>query len=463
LALAGALVWPAMLAAQPTTEPAGSAEVSPGLKAYVYRLQRRPLEVRRLPPGTTPVAILDVASAEVSGGRDLAGHDLNLQAELVGELHVPADGVYAFHLDSDDGAIVEIAGREVVRDKWVNGSKPPSIGSVELPAGWVPLRAQLFQGDGGMRLSLRWKPPGADDFAAIPADAFRVRPEQLADRPASTQPTTRPAEFAYRAIYDTRGYAELRDADAELLMDLLEGPTQVSIAARKDLASGLELTNYAKLPYWHQVKYLTGFVRSWFYGSTTRRPPTRRASHEIADAVAVEYDGWRGAKRQGYKHVATIEGHTLTIYTPAADSVEREFAARAVASLPAELRVLVRQVITEPYGTASEFNGGGSDIWIRLRGPATQESLDSTFAHEIGHLLMHRVDGYTRWEAAAARDTLSVSHYGRSNPSEDFAEFTRLYLDCLHDESELASLRVLFPNRTKQFEEELERLRQSAD
>ena len=50
---------------------------------------------------------------------------------------------------------------------------------------------------------------------------------------------------------------------------------------------------------------------------------------------------------------------------------------------------------------------------------------------------------YNRWVEASAKDLLSVSQYGRQNPSEDFADFTRLYVSTNDDAAQLESLRGL--------------------
>jgi hypothetical protein len=84
--------------------------------------------------------------------------------------------------------------------------------------------------------------------------------------------------------------------------------------------------------------------------------------------------------------------------------------------------------------------------------------IDAVFAHEIGHLLMHRVDNVNEWTAAIERDTLSTSQYGRSNATEDFAEFTRLYLSTEGRPEQLASLAALFPNRTPLMRDALARI-----
>jgi hypothetical protein len=68
---------------------------------------------------------------------------------------------------------------------------------------------------------------------------------------------------------------------------------------------------------------------------------------------------------------------------------------------------------------------------------------------------MNKTDCYLRWEKAIATDILSISHYGRLNPTEDFAEYTRLFLCTEGDAKQLESLRKLFPARAAVMDEVL--------
>jgi hypothetical protein len=71
---------------------------------------------------------------------------------------------------------------------------------------------------------------------------------------------------------------------------------------------------------------------------------------------------------------------------------------------------------------------------------------------------MNKTDCYLRWEKAIATDILSLSHYGRLNPTEDFAEFTRLFLSTEGDPKQLASLHKIFPARMTVMEEVLKQV-----
>ncbi|MBC7784127.1 MAG: hypothetical protein H7144_09825 [Burkholderiales bacterium] len=461
-ALCLALIIPAHAqqpAALPGTPPASQPSYVPGLVCEVYALPRRPRRIREMLPGLPPKDVHVAPTPIIDAADDLAGHTGNVQAEFAGEINIPTAGEYAFTASADDGMESQIDGQVVITDLYVNGSKPQSIKTVTLKEGWQPVRVRFFQGDGGFRLDLRWRPPGASDWAAIPAENFRVSDArvEVAKRKLSAEPSDDPA-LAHRSVFRTQGFFELPESEGDLLVELLEGPTNYSTAARKDFADTIKQTNYEKLPYWHQVKVLSGYLRGWYSGSTDRGTVTMRAEYTLSDAEATEYRGWAGAKRQGFRHIATIEGKQYTIYTPAADSPERENVAKGVAGLPQTLRIMLETVTVEPYGTANEFNGGGNNIWVRRKEATPFEMIDNTFSHEIGHLLMNKTDCYLPWEKAISADLLSPSHYARMNPSEDFAEYVRMFLATEGDSVKIASLVRLFPARSVELRKSLEKV-----
>ncbi len=431
-------------------------ETRPGLLYELYELPRRPKTVRNLLPGVPPasVGVLDGLHFTKQAGFD--GPKESIQMEIRGQLHIPEAGEYEFDLDSDDGVEIYLDGEFLAKDVWVNGSKPPSRGMRRLDEGWVDIHARFYQGDGGAKLFVKWKKPGGVDFELIPDEAFRVStalveeamqamesPESVGDHP----------EKAYRKVFQSSGFFELPEAEGDLLVDLLEGPTLFSETHRKDFSNLLEAVNYDELPYWQQVKVLSGHLRGWCSENTQRGPVRHRDKFAVSDAEPTTYDGWNNAKREGFMQTITFEdGHEVTLYTPLEKASERENVPKALASLPASLRVMLNKVTVEPYGTANEFNGGGDNMWVRLGGPADLGVLDSTLSHEIGHLLMSKTDCALSWEDALNSDILSVSHYGRLNPSEDFAEFVRLYLGTYGEPAQIESLHKIFPARTAELE-----------
>lgn len=439
--------------AQSTTTPHTRPADAPGLSMAIYRLPRVPRRVRDLLPGQLPDAIhtLDTLRATRESFHGLDG---NIQAEITGEFLADAAGDYTFEIESDDGLELWLDGTLAAKDAWVNGSSQPTVVTVPLAAGWHPIRIAFYQGDGGIGFRIRVKPAHDEAFVDIPAGALRhdgAARDELKKK-AEAPPTTQ-SDTPWRSLYKTGGFANLPEDDGDLLVDLLEGPTQISAAARREWANLSKATNYDTLPYWHQTMVTSGFLRGWYFGQTHREHVGERAAYALSQPQALVWDGWNGAKRDGFVSTLTIDDREVKIFTPAADTAERLHAADAIAGLPLYLRQYLREIKVEPYGTASEFNGGGGTIWIRMRRETGRDTLDNVFAHEAGHLLMNATDCYNRWVEASAKDALSVSHYGRQNPSEDFADFTRLFVSTNEDPAQLQSLRTLYPHRMKLMEE----------
>jgi mono/diheme cytochrome c family protein len=77
-----------------------------------------------------------------------------------GTLVVPKDGDYTFHLDSDDGSRLAIAGKTVVENDGIHGLGHDKSGKVALEAGQIPIRLDYFQRSKGLGLTVGWSGPG---------------------------------------------------------------------------------------------------------------------------------------------------------------------------------------------------------------------------------------------------------------------------------------------------------------
>jgi hypothetical protein len=434
-------------------DPGDRAE---GLILQAYKANRVMRQMRDPLPGILPDKVAVTHSLELQVADDFAGFDEMFQVVVHGDLSIETAGTYVFSIDADDGADLSINGQLVATDFWKPGPGEFATATLDLPTGRHAIRVRMAEGDGGQGLFVRWKPPGAGEFVAIPASVLSHEPGK---KLAATQPAAVSPELArHHFIYATRGFASLKDAQAELLVNLLEGPTTLSESAREDLATFLEEVRFSKLEYWNQTKVLTGFAGGWYAGSTRRRPVESRVSFSVSPAIAERYDYWRGAMHDGFKQTVTISGHDVLLFTPTQDAVERSSVPEALAGLPSRYLRLVRTVRVAPYGTASEFNGGGSQIFVRLKREASTGTLDASFAHEAGHLFQHQFGMYNQWVDASNADLLSLSEYGRRNPTEDFAEFNRLYISTNDSPAEIESLRKLFPARMKIYEEMIRKL-----
>ena len=97
------------------------------------------------------------------------------------KLNVEKAGLYKFSMDSDDGSITTIDGKEVINVDGFRDGRLHQIkeGSIELSAGVHDVRVQYFQGPFfNIALQLKWQPPATSAFVVIPT-ALVNRPEDL--------------------------------------------------------------------------------------------------------------------------------------------------------------------------------------------------------------------------------------------------------------------------------------------
>lgn len=83
-----------------------------------------------------------------------------------GDLVVPADGEYEFYLDADDGARLEIDGRELanIADRGPMNGKRSQQGKATLKAGTTPITVDFFEFQNNEAIDLRWRPSGSPDW-----------------------------------------------------------------------------------------------------------------------------------------------------------------------------------------------------------------------------------------------------------------------------------------------------------
>ncbi|MHC4702406.1 MAG: PA14 domain-containing protein, partial [Planctomycetota bacterium] len=84
-----------------------------------------------------------------------------------GEITIPADGSYAFILNSNDGSRLYIDGQLVV-DDWGNHGRRDTKASIDLVAGTYPIRVEYYQDSGNAGFSLSWQSE-LIDHQVIPA------------------------------------------------------------------------------------------------------------------------------------------------------------------------------------------------------------------------------------------------------------------------------------------------------
>jgi hexosaminidase len=119
---------------------------------------------------TAPLTTDTVPSPALTGTEPEAGFGL----EFVGYLQVPQDGIYTFHLASDDGSRLWIDGALVINH---DGLHAPSTrrGQVALAAGAHTIRVDYFQSGGGKALSLQVQAPGWEEPRDVPIEWFVIQ------------------------------------------------------------------------------------------------------------------------------------------------------------------------------------------------------------------------------------------------------------------------------------------------
>jgi hypothetical protein len=103
---------------------------------------------------------------DVAVGRDKDDFALRFK----GAVRVPETGVYVFYLDSDDGAKLAVAGKDIIVNDGVHG-RTEEKAEIALEAGWHVFELVYFQGGGGMGLAVSWQGPGFKKIP-VPAEAF---------------------------------------------------------------------------------------------------------------------------------------------------------------------------------------------------------------------------------------------------------------------------------------------------
>jgi len=158
-------VTPEAVALRP---PEVAADLKPGLQRLTYRGKWKqlpafdPLD----PVLTEPVTAFDLGSYRGQDGFGLV---------FRGYIEVPADGVYAFYLESDDGSRLRIGDRVVVPDD-PNQVGARRRGFIPLKAGKHPIAVEYVEVAGDERLEVSWHGPGQRRQAVPPEVLFTDAP-----------------------------------------------------------------------------------------------------------------------------------------------------------------------------------------------------------------------------------------------------------------------------------------------
>jgi YVTN family beta-propeller protein len=122
---------------------------------------------------TGTAALTRVEAVDFNWGRNAPGAGVsadNFSARWTGRLAVPTTGAYAFQTESDDGVRLWVNGQKLV-DNWTDHSaRLDTSSTVSLNAGTqVDIVMEYYERGGDAVARLRWRPPGASSFVAVPA------------------------------------------------------------------------------------------------------------------------------------------------------------------------------------------------------------------------------------------------------------------------------------------------------
>ena len=142
-------------------------KADPGLAYAAYETPRSLKDCAAIVAGTKVAeGVAPVPSVAVKPREEYFG------LVFTGFIEVPVDGVYRFHLDSDDGSTLALHGATVVDNDGPHSATEKS-GAVALAKGLHPIEIRMFEGMGQDLLRLSWTVPGAAKKVEIPADAYR--------------------------------------------------------------------------------------------------------------------------------------------------------------------------------------------------------------------------------------------------------------------------------------------------
>lgn len=110
-----------------------------------------------LKSGILPEPSIDGAEVEDSFGFEFTGY-----------LFIPADGIYDFYTESDDGSVLMI-GSEVVVDNDGSHGAIRATGKIALSKGYHSFILRYFEDYEGNSLEWGWKKPGSDTMELITA------------------------------------------------------------------------------------------------------------------------------------------------------------------------------------------------------------------------------------------------------------------------------------------------------
>ncbi|HEY7687662.1 MAG TPA: PA14 domain-containing protein [Dongiaceae bacterium] len=122
-----------------------------------------------------PLPLLDYQSG--SGMVLTSDHADLIGARIRGFINFDQPGRYLMATQSNDGVRVRIADQVVIEDPDVHSDQFSMNAELNIATpGWYKLEVTYFERKSTSTLQLYWQPPGASDFAIVPASAYGHTP-----------------------------------------------------------------------------------------------------------------------------------------------------------------------------------------------------------------------------------------------------------------------------------------------
>lgn len=159
--------------AKPVSPQPAADKINPGLAVvYFTNMFNKLNEIGKLGKGKPgePIKMLDHKTND--GNVLTADRAMGVGAKITGLIKFDQPGTYVFHVNSNDGVRVTIAGIKTYENDGVHADEMSDpIPFVVDQAGWYELAVDYFQKKGTSALQLFWTPPGGTQ-APVPASQF---------------------------------------------------------------------------------------------------------------------------------------------------------------------------------------------------------------------------------------------------------------------------------------------------
>ncbi|MFZ5441137.1 MAG: hypothetical protein ACOZQL_14100 [Myxococcota bacterium] len=323
------------------------------------------------------------------------------------------------------------------------------------------------------------KTPTSTKPVASPAPQAGWAPKPSRPAPSSAPPLapSRALPLTLEALPRSSAWAALPPLRQGQIDAMLRSDSRLGMRARLAAGELLKQPDFDALPPAEQASRLSATLNDVVPFLAIGEVGASRAPTTVTQGATTELAGYEfpGRTTTALRTEVTIGGHTLAVlrpkdgvYTPDTQHSLEEVL-DALARMPPESLAEVKEVRLNPVRNPTD------DFWARTYGQAdfrtymncgadgvvtvfpqgskaSASNIASTMVHETGHAWSLREWGnddsakWGEWKAAAQRDGLTPSKYGRNAVEEDLAESQVLYLESrgtpLHE-----TYRAMYPQR----------------